>query len=188
MSAPSGDAPPPAFEEVVERYQTRIYGFLSRMCRSREDAKDALQDTLLSAFRAFGDFRGEAAVTTWLFRIAANACLKFRRKGKFEPAHELSLDEFIPSAPPAGRPQVADWSASPERALLDGELQRALEAGIADLPPAYRVVLVLRDIEGLTAEEVGEVIGLSVPAVKSRLHRARLFLRQRLADQVEGRG
>jgi RNA polymerase sigma-70 factor, ECF subfamily len=172
------------FRDTVEQYQARMYGFLSRMCRSREDARDALQDTFLSAFRAFENFRGESAVSTWLYRIATNACLKIRRRGKYEPERELSLDEFMPSREAGGPVEIADGAASPERVLLDKELQQALERAIAELPGPYRIVLVLRDVEGLPAEEVAQVLGLSVAAVKSRLHRARLFLRQRLAEHA----
>jgi RNA polymerase sigma-70 factor, ECF subfamily len=181
------DPKPPTFTDAVERYQARIYGFLARMCRSREDAKDALQDTFLSAFRAFDGFRGESSLSTWLYRIASNACLKARRRGKFEPERELSLEEFMPSREPGGPAQIVDWSSSPERALLEGELQQALERALAELPGPYRIVVVLRDHEGLSAEEVGEVLGLSVAAVKSRLHRGRLFLRQRLAEHAKDR-
>jgi RNA polymerase sigma-70 factor, ECF subfamily len=181
---PPGSDRPVGFRDAVEQYQARIYGFLSRMCRSREDAKDALQDTFLSAFRAFESFRGESSMSTWLYRIATNACLKIRRRGKYEPERELSLDEFMPSRESREPVQIADGSASPERVLLDKELQQAVESAIAELPGPYRIVLVLRDIEGLPAEEVAQVLGLSVPAVKSRLHRARLFLRQRLEEHA----
>lgn len=175
-----GDARADEFLGLVEHYQGRIFGFLSRMCRSREDARDALQDTFLAAFRGFRDFRGEAKPSTWLYRIAANACHKMRRRGKFEPERELSLEEFMPLGSEGQARDVIDWSASPEAAFVQGELHEKLEAAIAELPEPYRVVLVLRDVEGLAAEEVAEVLGLSVAAVKSRLHRARLYVRQRL--------
>lgn len=176
----SSDGRSDEFLGVVERHESRIFGFLSRMCRSREDARDALQETFLAAFRTFGDFRGEAKVSTWLYRIAANACLKMRRRRKFEPERELSLEEFMPVGREGQTRDVADWAATPETAALEGELHEALESAIGELPEPYRVVLVLRDVEGLAAEEVGEILGLSVAAVKSRLHRARLYVRQRL--------
>lgn len=176
-----------AFLALVEQYQERIYSFASRMCRNIEDAQDVLQETFLAAFRALKDFRGEGKLSTWLFRIASNACLKMRRKGKFEPERELSLEEFLPSAEGARKPEIPDWSRNPEALLLREELQKTLEEGIVQLPDPYRIVLVLRDLEGFSAEEVAEILGLSVPAVKSRLYRARLFLRQRLSEHVHGR-
>lgn len=175
-----------AFRDLVGVYEHRIYRFASRMCRNAEDARDVLQDTFLAAFRAIGDFRGEAKFSTWLFRIAANACRKMRRRGKFEPERELSLDEFMPDSDARGVSATADPAPDPEAVAMTAEVRRALEAGIADLPPPYRVVLVLRDVEGFSAEEVAEILELSVPAVKSRLHRARLFLRQQLAKHRPG--
>lgn len=173
-----------AFPDLVAAYEHRIYRFASRMCRNAEDARDVLQDTFLAAFRAIGDFRGEAKVSTWLFRIAANACRKMRRRGKFEPERQLSLDEFLPDRGAHAAPE--DPPPDPETVAMTAELRQALETGVAALPPSYRIVLVLRDIEGFSAEEVAEILELSVPAVKSRLHRARLFLRQQLAEHQPG--
>lgn len=176
-----------AFLALVEHYQGRIYTFASRMCRDIEDARDVLQETFLAAYRALKDFRGEGKLSTWLFRIASNACRKIRRKGKFEPERELSLEEFLPLAEGTRKPEIPDWSQNPEALLLKEELQKTLEEGIAQLPEPYRIVLLLRDLEGFSAEEVAEILGLSVPAVKSRLHRARLFLRERLSEYFSGR-
>lgn len=174
-----------AFPALVARYEGRIYSFAARMCRSAEDARDVLQETFLAAFRALDRFRGEGRLTTWLFRIAANACLKMRRRPRFEAQEELPLEAFLPgSGEPAGIGPGAD---DPERRLLTAELREALERGIAELPEPYRVVLVLRDVEGFPAEEVARILDLSVPAVKSRLHRARLFLRRYLAEHAPGR-
>jgi RNA polymerase sigma-70 factor, ECF subfamily len=117
--------PSRAFAALVEAYERRLYGFASRMCRNAEDARDVLQDTFLSAFRALDQFRGESKLSTWLFRIAANACRKMRRRGKFEPERELSLEAFMPGAhagrvvAPHGRRTVAHrWGHSPRRQWL----------------------------------------------------------------------
>ncbi len=176
---------PAAVEELVRLHQTRVYNFAMRMCRNVEDAKDILQETFLGMLRSIKEFRGESKFTTWLYRIASNACLKKRRRGVFEPEpeQELSLDELMPRAGPDGRkPEIADWSQDAERALLRGELSGQMEAAIDRLPKKYKIVLVLRDVEGFSAEETAEMLKLSVPAVKSRLHRARVFIRRELAD------
>lgn len=175
----------PDADRLVAEYQGRIYSFASRMCRSAEDARDVLQETFLAAVRALPAFRGDAKVSTWLFRIAANACRKMRRRGKHEPARLLSLDDVMP-APGAWPLEIADAAEGPEAVALRHEVQRALDASIADLPPAYRAVLILRDLEGLSTEEVAEILGLSVPNVKSRLHRARLFVRNGVVGRLRG--
>jgi RNA polymerase sigma-70 factor, ECF subfamily len=170
-----------AFGALVEHYGSRIYNFAARMCRSDEDAKDILQETLLAALRSVKDFRGEGKFSTWLFRIAANACRKMHRRGKFEPVRELSLEEFMPGE--AERARLAsggDIGETPETALGRTDLRQALEAAIGELAPPYRAVVILRDIEGLSTEETAEALGLTLVTVKVRLHRARLFLRRRL--------
>jgi RNA polymerase sigma-70 factor (ECF subfamily) len=182
----SGD--PAAVDELVRANQGRVYNFALRMCRNAEDAKDILQETFLGMLRSIKDFRGESKFTTWLYRIASNACLKKRRRGVFEPEpqQELSLDELMPRPGPDGRkPEIADWSQDAERALLRGELSERMEAAIDRLPREYKVVLVLRDVEGFSAEETAKMLELSVPAVKSRLHRARVFVRRELAGYFQ---
>jgi RNA polymerase sigma-70 factor, ECF subfamily len=183
----SGD--PGAQEALVRRYQDRVYGFAMRMCRNVEDAKDILQETFLGMVRALPDFRGESRFTTWLYRIASNACLKKHRRGVFDPEPEqvISLDALMPRPDAEGRkPEIPDWSDDAERALLRGELARQMEAAIDALPREYRIVLLLRDVEGFSAEETAEMLRLSVPAVKSRLHRARVIVRQQLGQYLTG--
>lgn len=177
-----------AVDELVRAYQGRVYNFAMRMCRNAEDAKDILQETFLGMLRSIKDFRGDSKFTTWLYRIASNACLKKRRRGVFEPepGQELSLDELMPRPGSDGRkPEIADWSQDAERALLRGELSERMEAAIDRLPREYKVVLVLRDVEGFSAEETAEMLKLSIPAVKSRLHRARVFVRRELAGYFQ---
>lgn len=179
---PGGRAGPEDLDDLVDRHGSRLYNFASRMCRSGEDAKDVLQETFLAAARGLKDFRGEGKLSTWLFRIAANACRKMRRRGKFEPPRHLSLEEFLPQdhAPDAA---LGDSPETPEAALLRTDLREAIESAIAGLPSAYRAVLILRDLEGLSTDETAEVLGLIPTTVRVRLHRARLFLRQRLAGR-----
>jgi RNA polymerase sigma-70 factor, ECF subfamily len=178
-----------ALDALVRTHQDRVYSVAMRMCRNVEDAKDILQDTFLGVIRSIREFREESKFSTWLYRIASNACLKKRRRGVHEPTHEqeLSLDDLMPRPDAEGRkPEIPDWSGDAERALLHGELSSRMESAIDKLPRDYKLVLVLRDVEGLSAEETAQAVGLSVAAVKSRLHRARVFIRRELADYLTG--
>lgn len=189
LVAASRDGDPAALEALVQSHQDRVYSFAMRMCRNVEDAKDILQDTFLGVIRSIREFREESKFSTWLYRIAANACLKKQRRGVHDPTpeQELSLDDLMPRPDAEGRkPEIPDWSGDAERALLQGELSARMESAIDKLPRDYKTVLVLRDVEGLSAEETAQALGLSVPAVKSRLHRARVFVRRELADYLTG--
>jgi RNA polymerase sigma-70 factor (ECF subfamily) len=163
-----------ALAELLEKHLPAVYRFGVKMCRDPEDAKDVAQETLLAAARGLRDFRGASSVSTWLFAIARSFCIKKRRKRVGEPTDQVSFD-----APDA--PAMTAAGTPPDEAAGDREMGAALHAAIGALEPLYREVLVLRDVEGLTAEEVGRVLGVSVDAVKSRLHRARLAVRERLA-------
>jgi len=175
VAARKGDAE--SLEALITRYQPRVLRFGTRMCGDREDAQDVVQETLLTMARSLRDFRGESSVSTWLYTIARSFCIKKRRRGKFAPAHPISLD-----APEGEHLQgLPDLGPSPERAAYGREIGAALDASIAGLDPGQREVLLLRDVEGLSAPEVGTVLGLSIDAVKSRLHRARLAVRQHVA-------
>ncbi|HYL81716.1 MAG TPA: sigma-70 family RNA polymerase sigma factor [Candidatus Acidoferrum sp.] len=188
LIAASRDGDASAMEELVRANQQRVYNFAMRMCRNVEDAKDILQETFLGMVRSIREFREESKFTTWLYRIASNACLKKRRRGVHDPSpeQELSLDELMPRPDSEGRrPEIPDWSDDAERALLRGELSGQMEAAIDKLPKEYKIVLVLRDVEGFSAEEAAEMLKLSIPAVKSRLHRARVFVRRELAGYFE---
>jgi RNA polymerase sigma-70 factor (ECF subfamily) len=166
-----------ALEELLAHHQAQVYRFGLRMCRDPEDAKDVLQDTLFAMARGVRDFRGASSLSTWLFTIARSFCIKKRRESKFAPAAERSLDTDV--AMEAAR--LADPAKSPHEVLANREVENALDQAIRALEPMYREVLLLRDVEGLTAPEVAEVLGVSVQAVKSRLHRARLSVRARVA-------
>lgn len=170
-----------AFDRLYREHVDRIYRFAQRMCGQADDAKDLVQDTFLNAYRGLKSFRGDAQISTWLYAIASRACIRMRRKRKGEPERELSLDEFIPTSEGEFRLQIPTDGLTPEEALENKELRRALHQAIQKLPKKYRLVLVLRDMEGLTAKEVGSIMGLNERAVKSRLHRARLFVRRELS-------
>jgi RNA polymerase sigma-70 factor (ECF subfamily) len=174
-AARAGDAA--ALDTLLTRYQPRIYRFGMKMCRRPEDAADVLQDTLLAMARGLRDFRGASSVSTWLYTIARSYCIKKRRRSKFAPERELSLEA-------EARDEVgglADPRRRPDETLEARRLEEALARSIASLDPKYRDVLVLRDVEGLPASEVAQVMGLTIEAVKSRLHRARASVRERVA-------
>ena len=166
-----------ALEQLLSRHQRRVYRFGLKMCRDPEDAKDVLQDTLLAVARGVKDFRGASSVSTWLYTIARSFCIKKRRRSKFAPAEEASLE----GESSAEVREIADSARGPDESLAGRQIEAALENAIAGLAPMYREVLVLRDVEGLTAPEVAEVLGLTVEAVKSRLHRARVAVREAVA-------
>ena len=170
-----------ALERLLERHQGRVYRFGKRMCRGEEDAKDVLQETLLAAVRTLPDFRGGSSLSTWLYTIARSFCIKQRRRSKFAPESVESLDVGEPSK---AAMQLADPGRGPDEALDGRRLEAALDDAIGALEPRYREVLVLRDVEGLSAAEVAEVLDLSVEAVKSRLHRARVAVRERVAPAL----
>src|SRR5689334_11245834 len=170
-----------ALEKLLERHQAQVYRFGMKMCRDPEDAKDVLQDTLLAMARGVRDFRGASSISTWLYTVARSFCIKKRRRSKFAPAEDRSLDTDV--APEAR--SLADPAKSADEVLAGRRVEQALEQAIDALEPMYREVLILRDVEGLTAPEVAEVLGVSVQAVKSRLHRARLSVRAHVAPLLE---
>jgi RNA polymerase sigma-70 factor, ECF subfamily len=172
---------PDTFDTLYRDHVDLMYRYASRLCGETEAAKDLVQETFLNAYRGFKQFRGEAQISTWLYTIASRACLRMRRRRKGAPERELSLDEFIPTAEGEFRLQIPVEGLSPEEALQNKQLRQALDAAIGKLPSKYKMVLVLRDMEGLSAKEVGTVTGLNERAVKSRLHRARLFVRRELS-------
>jgi RNA polymerase sigma-70 factor (ECF subfamily) len=180
QSARDGD--PRALEELLESHEARVYRFALRLCRHPQDAEDVLQESLLAAARGLARFRGDASLGTWLYAIARSYCIKKRRRGRSAVA-ELSLEEEAAHAVLAR----ADPAPGPDVALESRRLESALEGAIARLDRPYREVLVLRDVEGLTAAEVAKVTGLSIPAIKSRLHRARARIREDLAPLLLGR-
>jgi RNA polymerase sigma-70 factor (ECF subfamily) len=173
-------ADPSAFDELIRRYSPKVYNLAKRMTRSAEDAEEICQDVFLSVYHNIKDFKGDSAFSTWLYSITANACKMKLRKRK--PEELLTTEGDLPELPEEYYQiaTVAYRSENPDRALLNQERNTRLEEAIAQLPPDHRQVLILRDIEGLPAEEVGKILNLSVPNVKVRLHRSRLMLRKQL--------
>ena len=166
-----------AFDELVRRYQDKVYRLSYKILRHEDDAAEALQDAFLSAYRGLKNFKAESTFSTWLYRIATNASLMKYRKRR---DNHISLDQSQSQNEEAEPLQLPDWSAQPTEELLTAEMREVMEEGIQRLPEELRTVFVLRDIEGLSNAEVGEILELSVAAVKSRLHRARIALRERL--------
>lgn len=174
---------PEAFDRFVEYFRSKVFGYSWLMCGQREDAEEVAQEALLTAFENFDQLRDPEHVRSWIFRVAKNACLMKRRKSVFAPEREISLDELLPVSHGDGeqrRIEIADWSNLPEKELLNVELGSELQRAIAELPESYRAVLLLRDVEELSTEETAHVLDLSVDVVKTRLHRGRLAVRQKL--------
>lgn len=166
-----------AFDELVRRYQDRAYRLCFKILRNEDDAAEALQDTFLSAFKGLPRFKAESTFSTWLYRIATNASLmKYRKRRDGHVSYEQSQSSNEDSEPMA----IADWSAQPLDELLDAETRELLSAEVDLLPENERTVFVLRDIMEQSNADVATELGLSVAAVKSRLHRARVHLRDRM--------
>jgi RNA polymerase sigma-70 factor, ECF subfamily len=166
---------PTAAERLVTTYGDRAYRLAIRITGNPADAEEVVQDALWAVVRKIGAFRGDSAFASWLYRIVANgACQKIRRRRT-----DISLDEFTAMLDD-DRCREADWSTRLEDPALQSELRKALTAAIAALPIDYRAVIVLRDVEALSTREVADTLGLTIANVKSRTHRARLFLRNRL--------
>ncbi len=176
-----GDAD--AMEEIISRYEDALYNFGLRMCGQKQDAEDIIQDTFLSAFRYLESFREETSLKNWLYKIAANACFRMRRKKKCEPDYELSLEDLLPEDGAAGRFEIPNWAEDPSENLLRSELKAVIQEAVHDLPPMYRMVFNLRDMEGFSTEETATIMDITPQAVKTRLHRARLFLRQKISER-----
>ncbi|MGA9523162.1 MAG: sigma-70 family RNA polymerase sigma factor [Myxococcaceae bacterium] len=168
-----------AFEVLVERHQDAVYGVAFRILRSPADAAEVAQETFLSAYQHLPEFRGEAAFGSWVHRIAANQSLmRLRHQKVAESAvEELRTPEFNERGSLAEAPRP-DWARDAEGQVLDAELRRAIEQATDRLPELYRQVFLLKDVEGLSYDQIAEITGVSVPAIKSRLHRARLALRE----------
>jgi RNA polymerase sigma-70 factor (ECF subfamily) len=183
-----------AFTTLVGRHQRQIYRLALRMMGSESEAEEVLQETFLHAYEKLGEFRGDSAFNSWIYRIAANSALMRLRRKRRAP-DTVSLDGSSGTAPAEGQPGPnftldgnfaepprSDWSLRADDALANAQLGAAIERAVQGLPEDYRVVFLLKDVDGLSNEEISESLGLSVPAVKSRLHRARLALREQLSE------
>lgn len=176
-----------ALEKAIVTLQQTVFAFGMRVCGHRQDAEDTMQEVLLKAIPYLPKFDNANALAKWLYTVAKNRCLMSRRRSKFAPKQELSLDELMPDR---AELEALDASAAinPEDAALRGEQGQRLREAIRRLPPHYRIVLVLRDMEGLTDEEVEEITGLRSGTIRVRLHRARLFIRRELARTKDKKG
>ena len=177
QAAKGGDVS--AFEELVRRYDRNVFRIAQHITQNREDAEDVVQDAFLKAYQKLDQFQGNSKFYTWLVRIAVNEALMKLRKRK--ASKTVSIDEDVETEEGFVPREVTDWSPNPEQLYKQAELGDILEKTIQGLPAGFRTVFVLRDVEGLSTEETAEALGMSIPAVKSRLLRARLQLRERLS-------
>ena len=178
---------PGAFEAFVDRFGDRIYGFGVRMCGEREDARDVAQDTLLQAYLSLKNLKHPEAMRSWVYRVVSNACLMKRRKGNYQANREISLDDLMPTEGEDFSGVIPDPGRGSDEELLLSETREAVRAAIDTLPPHYRVVLMLRDMEHFSTRETADMLDLPESTVKMRLHRARLMVRKELAgDPAEG--
>jgi RNA polymerase sigma-70 factor (ECF subfamily) len=167
-----------AFEQLVHRYDRNVFRIAQHITQNREDAEDVVQDAFLKSYENLKNFQEQSKFYTWLVRIAVNeALMRLRRR---RPERMVSLDEEVKTEEDSMPREVADWTPNPEQQYSQAELKDILQRTIQGLPSSFRTVFVLRDVEGLSTEETAEALGLSIPAVKSRLLRARLQLRERL--------
>lgn len=179
-----------AFEELVRRHRDRVYGLALRMMKSEEEALDIVQETFLSAYRKLPEFRGEAQFGSWVYRIAANFALMRIRHQKVVDQVQEPMDELADRFREDGRWAIFPtglWARRADDAVLDGELREKLIAAVENLPEMHRAVFMLRDVEGLSYDEMAKTLDTTVSAIKSRLHRARLALREELQNYFQGK-
>jgi RNA polymerase sigma-70 factor (ECF subfamily) len=177
---------PDAADRLVERYGDRVYRLAMRITGLKEDAEEAAQDALWTAARKVHMFKGESAFGSWIYRITANAAYQKLRTRR-QKAPEIALEDVLPSLDGDGRhfEPMDDWSNRVDEQALQGELRRVLQQAIDGLPADYRTALVLHDVEGLSNPDIAEALNISLPAVKSRVHRSRLFVRKQLAEYLK---
>ncbi|HSE93856.1 MAG TPA: sigma-70 family RNA polymerase sigma factor [Methylomirabilota bacterium] len=174
-----------AMEQLVERYGDRVYRLAVRITGSNEDAEEVVQDALWTAARKIQTFKGDSAFGSWLYRVTANtAYMKLRSRRSRQ--REIALDDVLPALDDGGLhfEPMDDWSLRVDERALQGELRQVLERSIGELPADYRTALVMHDIEGLSNPDIAAALSISLPAVKSRVHRSRLFLRKRLSEYL----
>jgi RNA polymerase sigma-70 factor (ECF subfamily) len=172
---------PESREKALALLQETVFSFSMRVCQQREDAEDTMQEVLVKSVPVLSRFESPKALVVWLYKVAKNRCLMTRRKSKFAPKQELSLEQLMPDRKELAR--LNHDQVNPELFAIKSQEARRLREAIQKLPPQYRVVLVLRDMEGLTDDEVSEITGLRPGTVRVRLHRARLFVRKELVKR-----
>jgi RNA polymerase sigma-70 factor, ECF subfamily len=171
-----------AFEQMVERYHSRVYSLAYGVLRNAEDAEEATQDAFWTLYRKIGTFDESRKFFSWFYRVALNSAYSRARR---RPAPTVAIEDYMPKFRPDGHivtPDVRDWSIAVEDEVAARELASRAEEFIAELPPAYRDVIWMYDVEEMPADQIAETLEISIPAFKSRLHRARLYVRQRLAE------
>lgn len=170
-----------ALAEIVKKYEQTIFNFAFKICRNKDKAEHTMQETFLSLIKSLNQFSGKSKLSTWLYTVVSNHCLMMARTNKkFENSASFDDDDAL-----IDESSIADWSVSPEKIIENYELKNILDNAIEELPSDYKIVFMLRDVEGLSTEEAAEIVNLSVPAVKSRLHRARAFLRNKLNESLK---
>lgn len=171
-----------AFEDLVKKYGKRLYSVSLRLLRKPEDAEDAVQDALLKAFQSINSFRSEASLYTWLYRIVCNECLmKLRKQSR---RNLVPIEPYLPRFDQGQHVEaIGDWTRLPDLALETSELADFFEQCIDELSEVYRVAYILKDVEGLSEDQVCRVLRLTKPAVKNRVHRARLVIRKRIEER-----
>ncbi len=167
-----------SFEILLNRYEAKAHNLAMRLTRNSEDAEEVLQDVFITVYRKIDGFEGKAKFSSWLYRITVNAAFMKLRKRKQEQT--VSFDDMIPHLQNKAISQQNSFGARSDAMAINNEIREALEQAVGRLPEEYRAVFILRDVDGLSNKEVGEILDLSIPAVKSRLHRSRLMLRRRL--------
>jgi RNA polymerase sigma-70 factor, ECF subfamily len=177
-----------AFEELAARHEERLYRVAMRLLRNENDAREVLQDALLSAWQNLDSFAGRSQFGTWIYRVTVNGALMLLRSRRRRPT--VSVEELAPAAlddavDESLRDTGSDWSKRPDEQLQSGELKSHIEEALDQLPEILRLVFLLRDVEGLSTEETAEMLNVTVPTVKTRLHRARLALRQAITAYFE---
>jgi RNA polymerase sigma-70 factor, ECF subfamily len=175
-----------AFSGLVRRYESKIFRLAMHITQNREDAEDVLQETFLKAYEHLDQFQGNSKFYTWIVRIAVNQALMKLRKRKTD--RSVSIDETIDTGEDTVVREIAAWEENPEQRYSREEINQMLNSAVDSLAPPYRTVFVLRDIEDLSTEETAEALNLSIPAVKSRLLRARLQLRDKLTRNFKRKG
>ena len=164
-----------ALAEIVKMYEQTVYNFSFKICRDKERAEHTMQETFMSMVKSLHQFSGKSTLSTWLYTVVSNHCLMLARSQKKYGYTSLDDEDNL-----IDEKNIADWKVTPEKVTENNELKEVLDESIKKLPQDYKIVFLLRDIEGLSTEETGKITNLTVPAVKSRLHRARAFLRNEL--------
>ncbi len=174
-----------AFEALVKKYNPQVYRLALTMTKNSGDAEEVAQETFLNAYRKLDAFRGDSKFSSWLYRITANFALMKLRKHRRQP--QVLLDDLLPEFRQDGEQErpASDWSERADRQIENKELGAQINEAIQKLPEKYRIILMMRDVENMSNEEIGHSLGLSIPAVKSILHRSRLFVREALSTYFE---